>query len=213
MPVPVYLLAATVAVSAVHAALPSHWLPFVLVGRARRWPARRVLGAAALAALLHVGSTVLLGVAAAAGAHAAFERLGALAERGAGVVLVAAGLWLATRREHEHVHAECPDDPAAGAAPGGSDRAVLAGLVGMLMISPCEAVVPLFFVAGGHPLAAVTVVAGVFAVSTLALNLLLVGLAWTGLARVHFHSFERREGLVNGLLLIGLGTAVLVGVG
>jgi hypothetical protein len=51
------------AVAFLHAALPTHWLPFVLVGRAQKWSTGRTLGVTLLAGLGHVGLTILLGLA------------------------------------------------------------------------------------------------------------------------------------------------------
>lgn len=45
-----------------HAALPNHWLPFVLIGRALKWSRKRTLGVLALAGTLHVVVTGILGV-------------------------------------------------------------------------------------------------------------------------------------------------------
>jgi len=56
------------AVAFLHAALPTHWLPFVLVGRAQKWTTGRTLGVTLLAGLGHVGLTILLGLAVTAGA-------------------------------------------------------------------------------------------------------------------------------------------------
>lgn len=44
-----------------HAAIPTHWLPFVLTSRALKWSVRRTLGLTALAGLGHVLCTSLLG--------------------------------------------------------------------------------------------------------------------------------------------------------
>jgi hypothetical protein len=49
------------AVAFLHAALPTHWLPFVLVGRAQKWSAGRTLGVTLLAGLGHVGLTIAAG--------------------------------------------------------------------------------------------------------------------------------------------------------
>jgi len=38
-PFPTLLLATAAATAAFHTLIPDHWLPFVLVGRARRWSA------------------------------------------------------------------------------------------------------------------------------------------------------------------------------
>src|SRR5882762_1644616 len=45
-----------------HAAIPTHWLPFVLVSRARGWTQGKTLAVSALAGLGHVALTSLLGV-------------------------------------------------------------------------------------------------------------------------------------------------------
>ena len=45
-----------------HAAIPTHWLPFVLVSRERNWTRGKTLAVTALAGLGHVGLTSLLGL-------------------------------------------------------------------------------------------------------------------------------------------------------
>lgn len=45
-----------------HAALPTHWLPFVLAGKGQKWTKSKTLGITALASLGHVTFTTLLGV-------------------------------------------------------------------------------------------------------------------------------------------------------
>lgn len=45
-----------------HAAIPTHWLPFVLAGRGQRWSKLKTLAVVALCGLGHVGFTTLLGV-------------------------------------------------------------------------------------------------------------------------------------------------------
>src|ERR1035437_10221369 len=49
-------------VAFLHAAIPTHWLPFVAVGRARGWSHRRILASVALAGGGHVIATTVLGV-------------------------------------------------------------------------------------------------------------------------------------------------------
>src|SRR5687768_11845945 len=45
-----------------HAAIPTHWLPFVLVARARNWSRSKALAVTALAGIGHVLLTSLLGL-------------------------------------------------------------------------------------------------------------------------------------------------------
>ena len=60
-PVLLSVLGTGFATAFLHAALPTHWLPFVLVGRGQRWSLTRVLGAAAAAGLAHIVTTALAG--------------------------------------------------------------------------------------------------------------------------------------------------------
>lgn len=60
-PVLLSLLGGGFAAAFLHAALPTHWLPFVLVGRAQSWRTSRTLGAVVLAGLAHIGSTAVIG--------------------------------------------------------------------------------------------------------------------------------------------------------
>ena len=50
-PVLMSLLGAGFATAFLHAALPTHWLPFVLVGRAQRWTLPKTLSAVTTAGL------------------------------------------------------------------------------------------------------------------------------------------------------------------
>ena len=55
------MLGAGFATAFLHAALPTHWLPFVLVGRGQRWSLSQVLGAVTAAGLAHIATTAAAG--------------------------------------------------------------------------------------------------------------------------------------------------------
>ena len=56
------LLGAGLLAAFLHAVLPTHWLPFVLVGRALAWGVPRVLAASAAAAAAHIATTTVAGL-------------------------------------------------------------------------------------------------------------------------------------------------------
>ena len=60
-PVLFSLVAGGFAAAFLHAALPTHWLPFVLVGRAQRWSLTKNLLAVSAAGLAHIASTAVVG--------------------------------------------------------------------------------------------------------------------------------------------------------
>ncbi|KAF9621026.1 hypothetical protein IFM89_015848 [Coptis chinensis] len=51
-------------VSLLHYFIPTHWLPFSIVGRAKKWTLSRTFLVTAFGAVLHVISTSLLGIVA-----------------------------------------------------------------------------------------------------------------------------------------------------
>src|SRR5690606_41830567 len=60
-PLLVSLVAGGAGAAFLHAALPTHWLPFVLVGRAQGWSGGRTLATAAAAGSAHIATTAAAG--------------------------------------------------------------------------------------------------------------------------------------------------------
>ncbi|WP_043583445.1 hypothetical protein [Geminisphaera colitermitum] len=81
-----------------HAVIPTHWLPFVLVSRARGWSRTKTLGVAAFAGLGHVLLTSLLGLAIAWFGFQLNHRLGHMFPWLVGGFLFAVGLYYAWRQ-------------------------------------------------------------------------------------------------------------------
>src|SRR3954470_17056688 len=81
-----------------HAAIPTHWLPFGLVGRARGWSRLKTLAVTAFAGLGHVSLTTLLGLAIAWFGFQLDEELGQAFPKIAGGVLIAIGVFYLWRQ-------------------------------------------------------------------------------------------------------------------
>ena len=81
-----------------HAAIPTHWLPFVLAGRAQRWKPPKTLAVAALAGGGHVLFTTLLGVLVVWFGIELNKKIGDWFPRIAGGVLIFFGLYYIWRQ-------------------------------------------------------------------------------------------------------------------
>lgn len=127
-----------------HAAIPTHWLPFVLTGRVQGWNASKTIAVTALAGTGHVLVTAALGLAITLCGAVLSESVGAWFPRIAGGALLLFGGYYLVRQmigkghvhfhyphehlyelghEHEHAHGrEHPPAPGHGHDHDGNDR-------------------------------------------------------------------------------------------
>ena len=188
-----------------HAALPTHWLPFVLVGRAQGWSGRKTLGVTMLAGGGHIVSTVALGLLLTVAGMALHDRFGPMLARGAGILLIAVGAYyLFVRRPKGGDAAE----PAGRVF--GSDKAAILGLVTVLTLSPCESFLPVYLSSARYGWGAFALLTLVLVGATLAAMLAFTSLSMLGVARLRLTLLERYENLLLGLALGLLGVVVIV---
>ncbi|HZE98380.1 MAG TPA: hypothetical protein VE981_15215 [Planctomycetota bacterium] len=200
---PVALLS-TFTIALLHTLIPSHWLCFVLVGRAQGWPRRKTLAVTAAAGLVHVATTVTLGILLAALGRSLLAHQEQLLERVSGFILIGLGtLYLVSHLLHAGHHHE--HDRVI------TQRAAIAALVFSLVLSPCSASIPLLIVASASAgWIATGLIAAVLLVTTVGVMLLMVGLTSLGIERLQFTFFDRYEKLILGLVLCALGALVMI---
>lgn len=87
-----------------HAAIPTHWLPFVLTARAQRWSRIKTLVITTFAATGHASFTALLGLLVAWVGIAVSDRIGIWFPRIAGGALIVFGLFYLFRQLTGHTH-------------------------------------------------------------------------------------------------------------
>jgi ABC-type nickel/cobalt efflux system permease component RcnA len=105
LPLLLSILSAGFAVAFFHAAIPTHWLPFVIAARAQGWTRARTLGIAALAGSGHIAITTLLGLALVWFGMTLDRMTGNVFPWIAGGVLIAIGLFYLLRQARgQHIH-------------------------------------------------------------------------------------------------------------
>lgn len=190
------------AVAFLHAALPTHWLPFVLVGRAQKWSTGRTLGVTLLAGVGHVGLTIALGLALVLAGMALQPSLGGLFHLIVGGLMIAVGVFYIMRGRHNHAL------PEASRRVYASDRAAVAALVTLLTLSPCEAFLPYYLAGMEHGWVAFLVLSGVLMAATAAGMLIFTSLSLAGFKRLGLQWVERYEETILGVALVLVGLAV-----
>ncbi len=91
-------------VALLHAALPTHWLPFVLAGRRQNWTHKKTLAITALAGSGHVLFTIALGAAIAWFGIAMDSWIGNVFPYIAGGILIAFGVHYLMSGSDDHHH-------------------------------------------------------------------------------------------------------------
>jgi nickel/cobalt exporter len=233
--IPSLLLLTAATTAAFHTLIPDHWLPFVLVGRARHWSARTTVAVSGFSAVVHTLLSAVLGVAALtlgqSVAHAVGERL----ERGSGILLVLFGaayaLWAWRKGGHFHPggrllhardeaeHCDGHDGPAATdhlhyhaddawiGKDAGKGALPLALIVGL---NPCVLVLPIMVATANQGAGALALVTVAYSVTTIAL---MVGLSVAGVVgarRLPVPPVARHMETASGLLIAVVGLVFLL---
>ncbi len=213
-----------------HAAIPTHWLPFVLTARAQKWSRGKTLGITALAGGGHVLFTATLGLIVAWLGIALSDRIGAWFPRIAGGALLLFGLFYIYRQltghththfsllgghghDHGHVHEHArehghADEPAAVRAP--SDLAAITSLLALLTFSPCEAFIPIYVSGVRYGWQGFALLTAILSVATVAGMLAFTFLALVGIEQIKLRIFEKYESGVMGALLCIVGLLIIL---
>ncbi|KAF7831533.1 Fe(3+) dicitrate transport system permease [Senna tora] len=186
-------------VSLLHSFIPTHWLPFSIVGRAQKWTLSRTLLVTALGAILHVISTSLLGITAITMANtiAGEETVHNIAS----LLLIFLGgsyvlLFLLGKGGHSHSH----NQPM--------EKMAVAGLILVPALSPCATTLPVFLAAGNSSSMMILAII-VLLFSTVSVMTSLVALSFYGASQLKFHWVERYDKLLVGSVLCLVGVLTL----
>lgn len=189
-------------VAFLHAALPTHWLPFVLVGRGQHWSAGKTLGVTFLAGLGHVAFTILLGLVLVGAGLAVQPRMGDVFGWVVGALMMGLGLFYLWRGRHDHGEAEVSTRRYT------SDRAAIIALVVLLTLSPCEAFLPIYLAGVKHGWTGFAALSAVLMAATAGGMLLFTTLSLAGVKRLGLERIARYESTILGVALIAMGVGV-----
>jgi ABC-type nickel/cobalt efflux system permease component RcnA len=197
----------------VHSLAPGHWLPVVLLAKARKWSLQTALLGAAVAASGHILISNAIGAASIwvgskfFASHAdAIENYG---ERYGSLLLILFGLAYAASAyfRHSHCHGHTHHGPDPGPALKGSKKKRKTPFVFLFSLgfSPCIAVLPVFATAAVKGAAAVLLAMVSFSVGVLLALMGSTVLASHGLAKIDHPIFEHYGDVLTGLGIFLMG--------
>ncbi len=228
------ILAATAAtIGFVHTVTgPDHYLPFIVIGRARNWSLGRTLGVTTLCGIGHVLGSVVLGLVG-IGLGVAVGQLDIIeGVRGdiAAWLLISFGLIYAVwglrkaMRDKPHTHVHKHSDGTAHThhhshhhehshvhdEGSGSGRNLTPwALFIIFVLGPCEPLIPiLMYPAATRSLGGLLLVTTIFAVVTIGTMLLMVYLAQRGIRLIPMQRIERYSHVIAGTAILGSGLAI-----
>ena len=192
-----------------HAALPTHWLPFVLVGRVQRWSLATTLWSVLAAGLAHIAVTAVVGgLIVAAGLALDQWVAGVLPWVSAGLLFVLGLFYLTRATLMKPVPASGPELETPEATV--SQAAAFWGLVAVMAASPGEVLLPLYLSSAEEGLMVLGLLTLVLAVGTVLGMTVFTTLARAGASILRLERWARYEGAILGLALIGLGLLVVL---
>lgn len=217
-----------------HAAIPTHWLPFVLTARAQQWSHAKTLAITALAGSCHVLFTAALGLLLTLFGFAVHEKIGGWFPRIAGGALLFFGLFYLYRQligkahghsrvfgenpavhaahhllEHDHDHAGVTTSTSA-LPPPVSDRIAITSLLALLTFSPCESFVPFYVYGIRYGWLGFVLLTAILSVATVAGMIIFTSLTLAGLRRINLGLLEKYELGLMGVLLSVVGVLIIL---
>ncbi len=213
----------------IHALIPDHWLPFVLMARAQNWSNRRTLLLVSFAGFLHVLVSIAvaaIGMGLGAGsARYLAENFGRSLEFLAGILLVIFGLGYGILAHRREARAHGRDaEPGGNAEAGGRPlhahghllgrwfhRAITGGaLVVIIGISPCALLVPILLAASAQGAVPLIAAGTGFALCTIGTMVLVTFFASRGMSRIQLPFFTHYGDLISGLMIAIVGIVVIL---
>ena len=225
------LLASTAAtIGLVHTVFgPDHYVPFIVLSKARKWGVAKTTLITLLCGLGHILSSVILGFAGIALGAAVFSIQAIESFRGeiTAWFLIVFGftyfIWgihralRSLRHEHKHVHQNdevhshshnhIADHSHVHIEKSGSITPWVLFII--FVFGPCEPLIPLvMYPAAKHNMMSVTLVTTVFGLTTIGTMLALVLASYYGLSKITIPRLERYSHALAGLAILVCGGAV-----
>ncbi len=197
-------------VAVLHAAIPTHWLPFVLAAKAQRWPYKKLIAVLSIAGLGHILTTIVLGAGIVWFSLKVNERFQSLFVIVATLSTFLFGLYYFVQffRGRRHSHCDHHHPHEHDFSKTSQDGWAILGLLSLLTFSPCESFLPVYISAWQLSWSGFVALSIVLAAGTLTAMILFTTLAFFGVNKLNFKFLENYEKLIIGSVLIILSILV-----
>ncbi|MCF8335998.1 MAG: sulfite exporter TauE/SafE family protein [Bacteroidales bacterium] len=208
---------------------PDHYLPFIVMAKARKWSIFKTSWITFLCGLGHVASSILIGAIGIAAGIGVSQLEGLEAERGNiaawlfmgfGLIYFVWGLWRGLKNkphthlhhhaggvQHEHHHEHAADHDHTHQGPKMNLTPWILFLI--FVLGPCEPLIPvLMYPAAKQSIGGTVLIAGIFAVVTIVTMMGVVLLLTYGIKHLSFGKLERYTHAIAGAIIFLSGFAI-----
>jgi len=204
----ILLLISTLSIAFVHTLAPDHWMPFAVIGKAKKWAKPKLLLVTFISGIGHVGSSILLGSVGILLGFSISHLKHVESHRGEialwlligfGVAYTLWGLKKAKDHKHEHIDAEALK----------AKSITLWTLFAIFILGPCEPLIPLMFLATDYGWVGIFLTSLTFSIITIFMMLAQTLLAFYGIQLIRHDIADRYSHAFAGLVIVLTGGFVM----
>lgn len=195
--------------SLIHALIPNHWFPLIVISKTEKWSQRRTLSATAISGFAHTFSTIIVGIIVGITGYKLSSSHEFISTVAAPIILVGLGIIYVALdfRSGHHYHDDYENVSTHSEKTEKSKwRAILTSLSVAMFLSPCIEIEAYYFQAGTIGWLGILIVSAVYLLITLIVMLLLVYLGLKGMQTFNSHFLELHQKGITGIVLITLGS-------
>ena len=198
----------SLALSVIHAAIPNHWIPLIVISKTEKWSIAQTLSATVITGFAHTLSTILIGILIGFIGINLSAGYNLITQFAAPAILMAIGLIYIIidprgNGHHHHHHSDFDEVPNNDSHK--STIGILVSLSVAMFLTPCVEIEAYYFQAGLLGWKGIFMVSAVYTLTTVLFMIVLVYAGLKGTARFRFHILEHHEKLITGLVLVILG--------
>lgn len=188
--------------SIIHALIPNHWIPLVIISRAEKWGWKETLSISAITAFSHTISTIILGIIIGLIGLELSSSYESVTSIVAPLILIFMGLIYFGLDQRHSRHEHLPRESKVSSK---SKLTIIITLCIAMFFSPCLEIETYYFTAGTYGWMGILTVSLVYLIVTVVGIVILVSLGCKGIERFKWHFLEHHEKKITGGVLILLG--------
>jgi nickel/cobalt transporter (NicO) family protein len=202
------IIAGAFLLSIVHASIPNHWLPLVMLSKSENWTEKFTMGVTTIAGISHTLSTIIIGIIVGFLGYKLSGSYSFIVGVVAPSLLILLGIIYllisikANKHHHDHHHHH---EFHIDVDKKKTIAAIIITLVISMFFSPCIEIEAYFFVASRLGWQGIITVSVIYTVITISGMLLLVWLGMKGVKNIKSHFLEHHDKTITGILLVVLG--------